>query len=79
VGDVSAPVKTGFGWHIITAVDRRQGEGPTFAERAPELRQAMAVQIVAELLADLSKSANIKFFNLDSSPVDMIMEQKKAK
>jgi peptidyl-prolyl cis-trans isomerase C len=79
VGDVSAPVKTGFGWHIITAVDRRQGEGPTVAKRAPELRQAMAAQIVAELLADLSKGANIKFFNLDGSPVDMIMEQKKAK
>ena len=39
VGDVSAPVKTGFGWHIITAVDRRQGAGPSFAKRAPELRQ----------------------------------------
>jgi len=79
VGDVSAPVKTGFGWHIITAVDRRQGAGPSFAKRAPELRQAMAAQIVAELLADLSKGANIKFFNLDGSPMDMIMEQKKAK
>ena len=78
VGDVSAPVKTGFGWHIITVVDRRQGAGPSFAKRAPELRQAMAAQIVAKVLADLSNGADIKFFNLDGSPLELTMDPKKA-
>ena len=78
VGDVSAPVKTGFGWHVITVVDRRKGEGPSFAQRAPELRQAVAKTVVTQLLADLSKSADVKFFNLDGSVIDKVMEPKKA-
>ncbi len=70
-GKISAPVKTGFGWHVIKAVDRRQGQGPTFAERAPALRQAMAQQVVAELLAALAKEADIQIFELDGSPGEL--------
>ncbi|MDP7546936.1 MAG: peptidylprolyl isomerase [Alphaproteobacteria bacterium] len=67
-GEVSAPVKTGFGWHVIKLVDRRQGKGPSFQERLPALRQAMARAVVAELLAALAKGADIKIFELDGSP-----------
>ncbi len=77
-GEVSAPVKTGFGWHVIKVVDRRQGEGPSFAKRVPELRQALAQTVVAELLAELSKAADIKVYKLDGSPVDAMMKPKKA-
>ncbi|MBL6952930.1 MAG: peptidylprolyl isomerase [Alphaproteobacteria bacterium] len=66
-GEVSAPVKTGFGWHVIKTVDRRQGKGPTFAERVPALRQAMAQTVVAEILAALTRDADIKTFELDGS------------
>ncbi len=67
-GEVSAPVKTGFGWHVIKVVDRRQGQGPSFAERAPALRQAMAQKVVAELLTTLTDGADIEIFELDGSP-----------
>jgi peptidyl-prolyl cis-trans isomerase C len=66
-GEVSAPVKTGFGWHVIKVVDRRQGQGPSFAERAPALRQAMAQKVVAELLTTLTEGADIEIFKLDGS------------
>lgn len=77
-GEVSAPVKTGFGWHVINVVDRRQGAGPTFAERAPELRQAIAQTVVAKLLADLTKKADIKVFKLDGSPVEAMAPATKS-
>ena len=67
-GEVSAPVKTGFGWHVIKVVDRRQGAGPSFAERAPALRQALAQTVAENLLAELAKGAEVEVFNLDGSP-----------
>jgi peptidyl-prolyl cis-trans isomerase C len=68
VGDVSAPVKTGFGWHVIKVVDRRKIKGPTFAERAPEIRQAMSQAIAEQVLADLSKATKVEMFKLDGTP-----------
>jgi len=68
VGDVSAPVKTGFGWHVIKVIDRRKSAGPTFAERAPAIRQAMSQAVAERVLADLSNEAKIEVFKLDGTP-----------
>ncbi|MDP6343132.1 MAG: peptidylprolyl isomerase [Alphaproteobacteria bacterium] len=67
-GEVSAPVKTQFGWHIIKLVARRQAKGPSFAERAPALRQEIAREVIGESLGTLAKGAEIKVFNLDGTP-----------
>ena len=70
VGKISAPVKTGFGWHIIKMVERRKGEGGNFIKKIPELRQAIAQTVVANLLAELSKNAKINLYNMDGKPVE---------
>lgn len=54
-GDVSAPVQTQFGWHVILLRDRRKTEAPEFeavrAQLADELRQKAIEERVNELTA----------------------------
>lgn len=47
-GDLSRPVRTNYGWHIIKLIDRR-GIGP-FADLAPTLRQRVTTDTRADVL-----------------------------
>jgi peptidyl-prolyl cis-trans isomerase C len=69
VGDVSEPVKTQFGWHIIRIEAKRQSEGPSFEQRKQEIRQALAQEAVANTLEELRGKADIKMFNPDGTPL----------
>jgi peptidyl-prolyl cis-trans isomerase C len=68
-----APVQTQFGWHVIEVVDRRTG-APSFEETEPRLRQEVAREIVADLVAELRDDAEIERFNLDGSPMEIAPE-----
>ena len=47
-GDLSKPVQTNYGWHILKLIDRR-GVGP-FADLAPALRQRVTTDTRADVL-----------------------------
>jgi peptidyl-prolyl cis-trans isomerase C len=70
-GEVSAPVKTQFGWHLIMVVERRKSEPPKLEEVAEELQRQMAREIVTKIVADLRGQADVKLFNIDGSPIVM--------
>lgn len=59
-GDVSGPVKTEFGYHIIKLLEKRDTAFPSFEERKPEiekqLRQAKVSAIYAEKLDQMAES-----------------------
>lgn len=67
-GEVSAPVQTQFGWHVILLHDRRKTEAPEFeevrAQLADELRQKAVEERVNELTA-ASEIARPEIENLD--------------
>ena len=60
VGDVSQPVQTQFGWHIIKVEDRRKAVKPTLEELTPQLGQQLYVTKYRALFDHLRTAAKIQ-------------------
>lgn len=58
VGQVSAPVESQFGWHVIRLEEKRQSAAPAFEQVAGQLQQQLLMQTfdetVARLMADVT-------------------------
>jgi len=55
VGQVSAPVRTSFGYHVIRVDERDDGVLPPFDAIQSDVVQAMVRRALDQLKADLSK------------------------
>lgn len=77
-GEVSEPVKTQFGWHVIKLEERRASEPASLEERLPELRAEMERDVVEDVLEALEKTAKIEAFNPDGTPLETEPAEKKA-
>ena len=49
-GELSQPVQTAFGWHIIQVLDRRKTEPPSFESQKDQLRQAAMERKLPKIL-----------------------------
>lgn len=58
-GEVSAPVKSQFGWHVIKVEERRQKPAPTFDQVKDRIAQALAGKAQGEFLTQLRAGAKI--------------------
>jgi peptidyl-prolyl cis-trans isomerase C len=59
-GQVSDPIKTQFGWHIIKVEDKRVKPTPTYDQVKGQLENYVARRAQAELVDNLRKSATIE-------------------
>lgn len=70
-GDVSEPVKTQFGWHVIKLEDKREKAQPTFEEVKPQIEQFLAQKAQAEVVQKTRDAAKVEKTAAAPSPADL--------
>lgn len=68
VGEISPPVETQFGWHVVKMNDIRDIAVPTFEDVRPDLSMELQQKLVEEELAKLTAAANITRVEVDVDP-----------
>lgn len=76
-GQVSEPVKTNYGWHIIKLEDRRRKPPPSFDDVKETILNSLAVLKAQEVVAALRKKADVEY--LDDDIKKQVEEQEKKK
>lgn len=72
-GDVSDPVQTDFGWHVIKVEDRRMKPLPSYEELLPQIRDELSNEAVEMVMTELRGRATITVAPTAAAPA-MSME-----
>ena len=67
-GDISQPVKTKFGWHVIKLNETREKKIPSLEKLRPELVQNLRQKKINDYLNSLSENSEIKFLGKNINP-----------
>ncbi len=67
-GQVSAPVKTQFGWHVLKVEDKRMREPPPFDQVRGEIEQFASRKAQVDLVAKLRADAKIERLDKAAEP-----------
>ncbi len=60
IGELSGPVRTEFGWHVILLADKRDLPVPSIEEARGELEQRVAGAAIEEAIARLAETAGVE-------------------
>lgn len=59
-GEVSGPVESQFGWHVIKLIDTRKAAKPTFAEAQEEIMRSLMREQGSKVMEDLRKASKVE-------------------
>lgn len=68
VGEISAPVQTQFGWHVVTMNDTRLRDVPPLEQVADQLRPQLEREAVQARLDELTAAATVERPGADLDP-----------
>src|SRR5271170_5405912 len=68
-GQISEPVKSQFGWHIIKVEDKRTKSFPPFEQVKDQAARFVAQKAESETVAQLHSAAKIQLFDADGKPI----------
>lgn len=77
VGEVSEPVQTEFGWHLIKLEDRRTGGAQPFEDVEDAIRLVLLRQAVQNKLVELRETAEIEVRDPDLKRLQEMTEQQR--
>jgi peptidyl-prolyl cis-trans isomerase C len=77
-GEMSEPVKTNFGWHIIKLEDRRNKQPPTFDQVKDTIMNSLAVRKAQEKSAELRGKAKVDYVDADIKKLVEEAQKKQA-
>jgi peptidyl-prolyl cis-trans isomerase C len=62
-GEVSQPIETQFGWHLVRVDERRRRPAPAFEAVKDRMLAAMIHQKAQQIAADLRRKAQIEYID----------------
>lgn len=60
INEISSPVKTQFGWHVIRVLDKRPAQIPPKEDALANIRNKLSREIIEKHFAELANKADIK-------------------
>ena len=74
-GELSDPVKSPFGWHLIKLQDRRDLPLPTLDEARPQIVKQLQAEADSQYVLDLLEDADINYYDADGKEIDFPIKQ----
>lgn len=75
IGDVSEPVQTRFGWHVIKVEDRRETAPPPLDQVRDQITQQVFRQVVQDVISGERANSEVIFFDAQGNPLEDDSEQ----
>jgi peptidyl-prolyl cis-trans isomerase C len=76
VGEISQPVKTDYGWHVIKVEDRKQGGAQPFDQVKAGIKAVLMRKKVQDVVSELRKQAKIEIMDEDLKKLQEIGEKR---